>query len=45
MIYGQKNKFLPLLPVKKKKKGSTMMNCLIRENNLRFKYAQWYAEW
>lgn len=50
MIYGQKNKFLPPLVVKKKKKKrpkekekkrhNIVMNCLIRETNLRFKYVQ-----
>ena len=49
MIYGQKNKFLPPLVVKKKKKEAKrkgkkrhniVMNCLIRETNLRFKYVQ-----
>lgn len=48
MIYGQKNKFLPSLLVKKKKekkRRNIVINCLIRENNLRLKYVQWYIEW
>lgn len=37
--------FFLLFWQKKKKKIATVINCLIRENNSRFKYIQWYIEW